>query len=267
MGIIIGGNTISGNFNSLGDSQNAPNIVTDSLQFWLDPGNNSSYLNTSNYYDCGYGCQYYSSAPACTNCSTQIKDISGNGYDGTFQNGAAISYSSGGGAMTFNTASQYVSCGSLGSMYSYGTICLWINASAMSNYNNCFSTHYLGSNVGFRFEENASGNFGVVIGNDAGTYTGNQFIASGMATNTWYHIVVTWTTPGSNAIGYLNGAQVFNNSAPYFATTLPSISIGSGFSASRYWAGSIGPVMIYNKALNATEVLQNFNNGRQRFGI
>ena len=164
MTIVIGGNTLSGNFNSNGDSQNTPTVVTDSLQLWLDPGNNSSFANTSNYYDCGYGCQYYSSNPGCTNCNTQIKDISGNGRDGTFQNGASMTYaSSGGGAMNFNTASQYVSCGSLGSIYSYGTICLWINAAAMSNYNNCFSTHYLGGNAGFRFEENASGNFGVVV--------------------------------------------------------------------------------------------------------
>jgi len=76
MGIIVGGNSMSGHFNYVGESQNTPNIVTDSLTFWLDPGNDASYRNSSNYYDCGYGCQYYASNPGCTNCNTQIKDMS-----------------------------------------------------------------------------------------------------------------------------------------------------------------------------------------------
>ena len=45
MGIIIGGNTLSGNFNNSGESQNTPSVVTDGLVLHLDAGINNSYIN------------------------------------------------------------------------------------------------------------------------------------------------------------------------------------------------------------------------------
>ena len=96
MGIILGGNNLSGtNFNTQGEIPTTPTVVTDGLVLWLDAGNLDSYINTSaNYYDCGYGCQYYSSNPGCTNCNTQWKDMSGNGADGSLVNGPTVSLSS-----------------------------------------------------------------------------------------------------------------------------------------------------------------------------
>ncbi len=267
MAINIGGNLLSSTgFNSSSEILNTPNIITDGITLWIDAGNLACYTNTNSYYDCGYGCQYYASDPGCSNCNTQLKDMSGNGNDGTLQS-ATVVYDSTGGNANFNGSSQYVSCGNFGNFFNQGTISYWLNAASMSNYNNSFSTHYLGSNAGIRFEENASGTFGVVVGNDALTYSAHQYIASGMAINTWYHMTLTWNVTGNNVIGYLNGSQVFNESQTYWATTMPSISIGSGFSADRYWNGKIGPFMMYNRVLSSTENLQNFNNGRQRFGI
>ena len=270
MAIDINGNILSASiFDLTGNTIDLSTIVTNGLVMWLDPSYTSSYFSSGTYYDCGYGCQYYASSPGCTNCSTQIKDLSGNGNDGALTNGATISYSNGtgGGTMYFNGTTQYVAGPNLGSMYTQGTICMWINASAMSNYNNCFTTNYLGTNVGFRFEENASGNFGVVIGNDGGTYIGYNYISSGIATNTWYHITFVWNTSASTVVGYLNGTQVFSNSTSLFASQLPSIAIGNGFSSSRYWNGAVNSVQIYNKCLISSEVTQNYNAGRMRFGL
>jgi len=108
MGIILGGNNLVGtNFSTLGDTPSTPSVITDGLVLWLDAGDSSSYLNSSNYYDCGYGCQYYSSNPGCTNCNTKWKDLSGNGNDGTIQNGTPISYSNGNGGHFAFGASNY----------------------------------------------------------------------------------------------------------------------------------------------------------------
>lgn len=267
MGIIISGNTISNNFNTSGEITNTPEVVTNGLVLWLDAGNNFSYINSPNYYDCGYGPQYYSSDPGCPACNTRIMDLSGYGNDGLLNGNAGVTYGTYGGVMTFDGSGDYVNCGNFGSFYTTGTISFWVNASVMANYNNAFTTKHLGTNVGIRFEENAIGNFDVIYGNDGGTYDGATFLSNSMQINTWYHIGFVWNTSANNVIGYLNGVQVFNKSNTYWATTMPAITIGGGFDSSRYWNGKIGPFMIYNRVLSGNEILQNFNNGRQRFGI
>ena len=109
MSINVNNNVISSTgFNSSGEILNTPLVVTDGLILWLDAGNNASYINSSNYYDCGYGCQYYSSDPGCINCNTQWKDMSGNGYDGTFYNGAVVQYDNVGGTVYFDGINDYV---------------------------------------------------------------------------------------------------------------------------------------------------------------
>ena len=39
------------------------------------------------------------------------------------------------------------------------------------------------------------------------------------------------------------------------------------FSSGRYFNGQIGPILIYNRALSASEVLQNYNRLKGRFGL
>jgi len=52
MGIDISGNVFEANdFNPSGESV-SPTVVTRGLVLHLDAGNNSSYINTSNYYYC-----------------------------------------------------------------------------------------------------------------------------------------------------------------------------------------------------------------------
>ena len=109
MSINVNSNIISSTgFNTSGDILNSPSVITDGLTLWLDAGNNASYMNSSSYYDCGYGCQYYASDPGCTNCNTQIKDMSGYGNDGTFVNSTTVGYDNTGGYLNFNGSDKYV---------------------------------------------------------------------------------------------------------------------------------------------------------------
>jgi hypothetical protein len=193
-------------------------------------------------------------------------DKSGNGNTGTLTNGPIYS-SANGGSIVFDGVNKYVACGNLGAFYPQGTVSFWMNAATIASYPNPFATHFQGSNVGFRFEGRADGNFNMVVGNDAGTYTPHTFIASGMSANTWYNITFTWIVGSNIVAGYLNGVQVFNEAQTYWATTMPSVTIGNGFSNSRYWNGNISVVQIYNRALSAAEVKQNFNATRSRYGI
>ena len=223
--------------------------MTNGLILNLDAGNPSSYPGT--------GTTWY--------------DLSGNGNDITLHNG--VSYDSANqGSLVFDGIDDYVNGGNLGSFYSQGTISYWMYSTAVENYRNPFSTNYNGVNVGIRFEQYTTaspyGGFSVVIGNDAGTYTGFSYSPSAILTvNSWYNVVLVWNTVTNNAIGYLNGDLKFNSSHTYWATTLPVIAIGNGFSGDRYFKGNISSVGIYNRSLSATEVLQNYNAIKSRFGL
>ncbi|MCX5692091.1 MAG: LamG domain-containing protein [Candidatus Omnitrophica bacterium] len=191
-----------------------------------------------------------------------IKDDSGN-YNGT-ASATTFSYAAGkyGGALNFD-GNDYVSIGSLGSFPTTGSLSFWVNATGMANYRNPFTTKRAGGNAGIRFEENASGNFGAVIGNDGGTFLSHAYISSGMQTSRWYHVTLVWDTSANNVKGYLDGIQVFNDSHTLWPTTLPDLAVGTGFSndAERQWYGLVDDVRIYNYVRTADQILQDYNNG------
>ena len=89
------------------------------------------------------------------------------------------------------------------------------------------------------------------------------------ATNTWYNVVGTYD--GFTIVQYVNGGT--NTSSSYAGT--PSTS-GAGLRIGRRWDtgagvdhinGQIPIVQIYNRALSANEVLQNYNAQKSRFGL
>jgi hypothetical protein len=198
---------------------------------------------------------------------TSWNDISGSGNNGTLVNGVQYSTSNKG-TMTFDGVNDYVSAGNLGSFFTQGTISYWMNSSAVENYRNPVSTHYLGLNQGIRFEQSSAGTLLAVIGNISNQWIAHSYTTDSIITaNTWYNVVLIWNTSTNNVVGYLNNIQKFNASQTFWATTLPSVSIGSGFDASRYFAGKISNTAIYNRALTPLEIRQNFNATRSRYGI
>lgn len=94
--------------------------------------------------------------------------------------------------------------------------------------------------------------------------------ASFINTSQYAQIVGTYTA-GDRRI-YVNGIQVASDSLNY---TLPtnssgcSIGVYGGATGSRgyYFNGTIGVVKVYNRALSAAEVQQNFNALRGRYGL
>ncbi len=162
------------------------------------------------------------------------------------------------GAYTFN-GSNYISLGNFGSFYLKGTISFWMNSAILENWKNPFTTKSLGGNSGIRFEENSSGTFGAVVGidgatGDPSTFTGPNYLNSGLSINTWYHVVLTWDTVSNILVGYLNGVQKFNQTNTLWPTTLPSLTIGGGYDSGRYWKGKIDNVRIYSASLTAMDV-------------
>jgi len=239
----VGSNSRSGVIGGRGVRSISSGIVTDGLVLWLDAG----------------------IAPSYPTSGTTWTDLSGNRNNGTLTNGPTYN-SANGGSIVFDGVNDYVNAGNLGTFYPQGTISYWMNSSVVENYRNTFSTNYLGNNNGIRFEQ-STGAFVVVIGNASGSYGGYYYQTSNFISNTWYQIVLTWNTASNNVIGYLNNVQKFSSTHSLWPSSLPSISIGSGFDNSRYFTGKISNVSIYNRSLTAAEITQNFNAQKARFGL
>jgi hypothetical protein len=87
--------------------------------------------------------------------------------------------------------------------------------------------------------------------------------------NVWYDFVVTYEQAGSHII-YVNGELI----TEWVAPTQELLTFSGGFNIgthreknNRWFNGSIGLAQIYNRALSANEISQNFNANRTRFGI
>jgi|688.fasta_scaffold288928_2 hypothetical protein len=85
--------------------------------------------------------------------------------------------------------------------------------------------------------------------------------------NTWYNVAVLRI--GNNFTLYLDGRSVntFSSSLSLRDTGYP-YTFGADSSASRACAISLGNLLIYkNKGLSATEILQNYNATKMRYGL
>jgi hypothetical protein len=99
--------------------------------------------------------------------------------------------------------------------------------------------------------------------NNNGTITSISTISA----NTWYNLVVT--LDGTTPKMYLNGTQL---SVTGNLSTPKSITVNQAFVGRRgdgqgddYFGGNIASVKDYNRALSATEILNNYNATKSRF--
>lgn len=107
-------------------------------------------------------------------------------------------------------------------------------------------------------------------GVDLGMYdnAGTGFNDSGFNTTPYYDIWAQWTVVGSTATGstfYINDSQVGSTVATSVAGNMHDMVGGAGGSQA---FGYIGNALLYNnKMLTLTEITQNFNALRGRYGI
>jgi hypothetical protein len=86
-----------------------------------------------------------------------------------------------------------------------------------------------------------------------------------LSPGTWYHIVAT--TSGSNHVLYLNNSIIGTaTAAGPWAASGENVTVGfAGFHT--YLFGSVPNIRLYNRALSAQEVAQNFQALRGRYGL
>jgi hypothetical protein len=115
---------------------------------------------------------------------------------------------------------------------------------------------------------NSTGEFWFVIDNDGFKINGQTGVF--IDTNKWYYGVGVWTRSTGLMEAYINGDKVFETTHPNKSTifAVNSENIGSRSKSNKeFFNGEIPNVQIYNKALTAEEVLQNYNATKSRFRL
>ena len=153
------------------------------------------------------------------------------------------------------------------------TVEAWVNATTLAGSSRVilgkFDNGGVSANVAYGLRTMATGETRFEVGNGTSTVSSPTYTIS---TGTWYQVVGVWTNVAANSIElYINGQSQGSNSHA-FASILNStnalyLGAYNGGEYSQYWDGKIGVTRVYNKALSAAEVLQNYENDRGLYGI
>ena len=139
---------------------------------------------------------------------------------------------------------------------SYVTISAWVKVGTHASFNRFVNNNWVG-NGWLLYSNGTNWIFGV-------GQSGSQTNASGAhsSSTAWTNLVGVYD--GTNVRLYVNGTQVSSPSlASATLTTSGNIRIGADAQGTNY----IDNVKMYNRALSAEEVVQNFNALRGRYGV
>jgi hypothetical protein len=217
------------------------NIVTNGLILSLDSNKSSSYS--------GFG--------------NTIFDLSGSGNTGALTNGPTFSGLNGG-TLSFDGVDDFIDVSSISSISGDFTVGIWFYTTATSDiyYRRLIDFDYI---TGFwlgRYASSDNWGGGIIEPNSPyGIYlpfTNGQWhylvsIRNG-STHTLYGDGITSTTSNTVSTGNLSSA-----------TKLKIASQPTG--SNQFFNGRIAQVQIYNRALSAQEILQNYNATKYRFGL
>jgi hypothetical protein len=226
----------------------SPKIVTDGLVLYLDAANQYSYVSGS----------------------TSWNDISRTGANGTLTNGPTYN-SANGGSIVFDGTNDYVQTTYNTDLLTGYTLSAWFNPFSLSlNGPIIFKpdSTYLSPNFGniTRFYINTSGVLDFFWTNSSQFYIASTPLPSA---NIWYHAVGVYSSANNSISLYLNG--VLKSTTTTSGTTIvanqPYLIGRTDPTNNIYFKGNISQTLIYNRALSATEVLQNYNATKTRFGL
>ena len=224
----------------------SPKIVTDGLVLALDAGNTKSYVSGS----------------------TTWFDKSGFANNGTLVNGPTFS-SANGGSIVFDGVDDRVNNTNL---LAFGnnprTMELWLKGTGTNQIP--FSFGY-GGGANTAFALNIASTTTInIYGQTDPRDENNISVSVNFANGAWHQVVVTWNgaDPGTLLI-YGDGNQVGTRtrSAGQFYSTLAGYYVAGWSDSNRFYNGQIAVARIYNRALSASEISQNFNALRGRFEI
>jgi len=223
-----------------------PNIVDSGLILELDAANTKSYVSGST--------NWFSLIPP---------PQSGSLINGpTFSTGSL-------GSIVFDGVDDYV--GITGIQTPSFSISAWINLSELNKFHGIMGrAASIWSDTSYAFRVISDNRLNILLSNSGNTSIFTEVQTSPLFDiNTWYHVAVTFAKP--NIALYVNGVSRATGTFNYDLYNSTSNSIIGGYAYSNglsyLMKGQIPNIQFYNRALSATEVLQNYNALKGRFGL
>ena len=197
---------------------------------------------------------------------TTWTDLSGNGNNGTLVNGVGYSASNLG-SLVFDGSNDYVNSTSISSQFTSDiTVEAWVYLSSYpGDWVRIIGTGGNGGNRTFGLWYNGPSS-GKILWQRYGAGDPSIFPDSPtLSIGTWHHIVAT--TLGSSHVLYLNASSIGTATASGpWAASGENITIGfAGFHT--YHNGRMSNLRLYNRALTAQEIQQNYIATKSRFGL
>jgi hypothetical protein len=214
------------------------NITTNGLILNIDSGNSNSYSGIGN----------------------TIYDLSGFGNTGTLTNGPTFSGLNGG-SIVFDGTFKYILFSNNIDTNKDFTVNFWNRRLSTGATHNLL--HGVNQTNYFQIRYNYLNVVQLVNSNivDMGSFTGYTSTA-----NNDVYLTVRFTKSSSTYDLFINGNYISSiTNAQTFVTSGPVL--GSGYPGSEHFNGRIYSFTCYNRALSATEILQNYNATKSRFGL
>jgi len=187
-------------------------------------------------------------------------DLSGNGNNGTLQNGVAWTAGKYGSALSFDGINDFVRVPDSSSLDvgSSGTIAAWIRLDALNRRNSVLAKGSVNSRsaTNYGLEVTDTNRFFCILGGGSSSRTLTS--SSTVTTGTFYHVACVWN--GTQLRLYINGvlnASVAQNLTP--AVNTSPLYIGQFSGNVDRMRGVIDEVRIYGRALSQAEVSTDMN--------
>jgi len=215
-----------------------PRVVTDGLVLALDAGDTNSYPGSG----------------------TAWTDLSGKGNNGTLDNSVTYTSNNGGG-LSFDGTDEIVLLPKIITTNDF-TVCQFISPTSDTG-------------EGWTFEQYNFGGGRLILNTQFQTTGKLRFFLGGNAFNSSTNLVsgqkyfICCSRSGSSGSIYINGN--LDATGTLNSNSIDNITAAIGgsraFSLDKQFIGDIYTTSVYNRALTSTEIQQNFNALRGRFGI
>jgi hypothetical protein len=202
---------------------------------------------------------------------TTWRDLSGNNNNGTLTNGPTFNAGNLG-SIVFDGTNDYVENTSpnLGITGNASvTLSCWFYFTGGSSFYTLLS-YGDGPSALDTFGLTTNTGYSVTFSFNGGTYAeSNQNV---ITTNAWYNLVGTKTPGAINTTTklYLNGSEISivfaTAGTPNVVSRVIRVGRWTNESYGYYFQGRVSNCLIYNRALSATEILNNYNATKSRFG-
>ena len=224
-----------------------PEIVNDGLMLALDAGNSKSYPGNG----------------------TSIIDLSNTNNNGSLRNGTTYDSNNGGSLVFSSVAKHDVAFSNSSSLSITGPITLsaWIYYTSWNNYPGIITKGY-GTSGGYslHIRQDYSLWFEIDETNSTRHFYNPTTVKTGL--DAWYNTVAVYD--GSLMQIYINGVPAGAGLAKSVTIGVNSLDVtvaNSQYGGGTHVDGRIPIASIYNRALSAAEIQQNFNALRGRFNV